>query len=181
MMKRRTLLGTAAALAVSGCTSVPIATMWRMRNFSVDDFFAIDPNDLRAAVRTDARASFTSVDIVFKVMPKGGEPTQHLIRLQQDVAADARLEPAPADRRWYVFALGPQGAKVFEAVRKEVAAVRKISGSSVSIGISAQESNVPPDIAKALPLRVDLLLEPKQGWFTMISETRVNTTQPNKA
>ena len=155
--------------------------MWKLRSFSVEEFFALNPNDLRAAVRTDARAGFSAVDINITVAPKGGEASSHVIRLQQAVATDARLEPAPADRRWYVFALGPEGVKVFDAVRKDVAAVRKIPGGSLRLGIGAQEANVPPDIAKALPLRVDMLLDPKEGWFTMVSETRVDTTQPRKA
>lgn len=180
-MNRRDLLGTLPAFALAGCTSVPLATMWKLRSFSVDEFFAMNPDDLRAAVRTDARASFNAVDINITVTPKGGEASNHAIRLQQAVTADPRLEPAPADRRWYVFALGPQGVKVFDAVRRDVTAVRKIPGSSLRLGICAQEASVPPEIAKALPMRVDLLLDPKEGWFTMISETRVDTTQPRKA
>ena len=179
-MRRRTLLGAVAALGVSGCTSVPLATMWKLRSFSADDFFALDPNLLRAAVRTDARAGFNAVDINISVVPKGGEASNHAIRLQQAVAADAGLEPAPAGRRWYVFALGSEGVKVFDAVRAQVAIIRKVPGSSLRIGVSAQESSVPPDIAKALPMRLDLLMNPKDGWFTMVSERRIDTTQPAK-
>ena len=180
-MNRRDLLGTLPAFALAGCTSVPLATMWKLRSFSIDEFFALNPNDMRGAVRTDSRASFNAVDIDFLVTPKGGEPRKHAIRMQQSVGADARLEPAAADRRWHVFALGREGVKVFDAVRRDVLAARSIPGSSVRIAIGAQEAHVPPEIAKALPLRVDLLLDPKQGWFTMLSETRIDTTQPRKA
>jgi len=67
--------------------------------------------------------------------------------------------------------------KVFDAVRRDIAVVRKLPGSSLILGVSAHESSVPPDIAKALPMRLDMLLDPGQGWFTMVSETRVDTTQ----
>lgn len=30
-------------------------------------------------------------------------------------------------------------------------------------------------------MRLDLMLDPKEGWFTMVSEMRVDTTQPQKA
>lgn len=180
-MRRRVLLGAVPMFAVAGCTSVPLATIWKMRSFTVDDFFALNPDDLRAAVRTDARASYGAVDINITVAPKGGEASHHAIRLQQAVASDARLEPPPANRHWYVFALGPEGVKVFDAVRRQVAVVRRIPGSSLRLGIGAQEANVPPDIAKALPMRLDLMLDPKEGWFTMVSEMRVDTTQPRKA
>lgn len=179
-MHRRAVLAAMPMLAVTACTSIPLSTMWKLRSFSIDDFFALDPAQLRAAVRTDARASYDAVDINIAVAPKGGETTKHMIRLQQPAGGDTRLEPAPPGRRWYVFALGTEGVKVFDAVRNEVAAVRKIPGSSLTIGVSAREATVPPDIAKALPMRLDLLLDPKEGWFTMFSETRIDTTQPRK-
>jgi hypothetical protein len=180
-MRRRSLLLALPALAATACTSVPLSTIWKLRSFSVDDFFALNPNELRAAVRTDARASFSAVDIEIAAKPKDGVPSSHRIRLQQAIAADARLEPAPADRRWFVFALGSDGVKVFDSVRRDVAALRKNPGSSLTLGISARESVVPPDIAQALPMRLDLLLDPKQGWFTMLSETRLDTTRATRA
>lgn len=180
-MPRRRLLLALAAVAASGCTSVPLATMWRLRSFSIDEFFALNPRELRAAVRTDARATFSAVDIEFKIEPKGGPASTQRIRLQQAVAADARLERPPANRRWFVFALGDEGVAVFQAVRREVDVSRKVPGGSISIGVSAREAVVPPDLAPALPLRLDLLLDPKDGWFTMISETRLDTTQTRKA
>jgi hypothetical protein len=180
-MQRRALVLALPALAATACTSVPLSTMWRLRSFSADDFFALNPNDLRAAVRTDARASFSAVDIEITAKPKDAEPNSHRIRLQQAVATDTRLEPAPPNRRWFVFALGAEGVKVFESVRRDVAALRKVPGSSLTLGIGARESVVPPDIAKALPMRLDLLLDPAQGWFTMVSETRLDTTRATKA
>lgn len=174
------MLSAAAALLATGCTSVPLSTMWRLRSFSVDDFFALDPRELRAAVRTDARATFSAVDIEFTIEPKSGPASTQRIRLQQAVAADARLEKPPANRRWFVFALGDDGVAVFQAVRREIDVARKVPGSGITIGISAREAVVPPDLAPALPLRLDLLLDPKDGWFTMFSETQLDTTRPRR-
>ena len=60
-MKRRALLGLAALAALTagaaGCTSVPVSTMWRLRNFGAEELFALDPTHLRAAARVDARAT----------------------------------------------------------------------------------------------------------------------------
>jgi hypothetical protein len=33
-----------------GCSSVPLSTMWRMRNFGIEDLQTIDPNDLRVQI-----------------------------------------------------------------------------------------------------------------------------------
>ena len=48
----------------------------------------------------------------------------------------------------------------------------------IEIGIGLRESEVRADLAGALPVRVDLLLVPGAGYFTMIRETAVDTAQP---
>ena len=35
---------------LAGCSSVPLSTMWRMKDFSVQDVAGIDPNELRAMI-----------------------------------------------------------------------------------------------------------------------------------
>ena len=183
-MKRRAAVATitavatsAALLGASACTSIPISTMWRFRSFKLDDFFALDPTALRAAVRTHERATYAGVDIELKTTLKDEAPVQNNIRLQSLVGGDARLEPAPAERRWQVFALGPEGVKLFEQTRQYIALARNKPGSSIAITVRARESVVPPELARALPMRLDLLLDPKEGWFTMFAETKVDTTK----
>ena len=64
-MKRRSLL--ALALLAGGCTSVPVATMWRLRSFNAEQLFALDPAHLRAAARVDSRATMKNVTISLDV------------------------------------------------------------------------------------------------------------------
>lgn len=40
----------ATLMMVVGCSSVPVSTMWRMRNFGIEDLQKIDPNDLRVQI-----------------------------------------------------------------------------------------------------------------------------------
>ena len=47
---KRTVIFLAAGLFFSGCTAVPLRTMWRMRNFSAQNVVSIDPNELRAKI-----------------------------------------------------------------------------------------------------------------------------------
>ena len=69
-MKRRALLALAALVA--GCTSVPLSTMWRLRNFGPDQLLALEPTELRAAARVDRRAVMKNTTIVLEIRPADG-------------------------------------------------------------------------------------------------------------
>ena len=176
-MKRRSLLGL--VVFVAGCTSVPVSTMWRLRSFGPDQLFALDPSHLRAAARVDARATMKNVTISLEVHPADGSARRaYEIPLEQPTT-DPRLERAPADRRWYAFALSPRGLAEYERIKREYAAVPKGSRGTVRIAAS-DDGSVPPDLKRAFPLRVDVLLDPAEGYFTLISETRLDLSQPHK-
>jgi hypothetical protein len=174
--RRRRLMLLAPALLASGCLSIPVSTMWKMRGFGVDEFFALDPALLRGAVRTDALARYEAVVIDIDVKLQGQAPVRHALELRSLQAGDARLDPAPSGRRWYVFALGAPGEAVFRDLRQHLAAIKRDGSNEIRIGIGAREAEVPPDLARALPLRLDLLLDPREGYFTLFKETTVDTT-----
>lgn len=44
------LLILVTAIVVVGCSSIPLSTMWRMRDFGIEDLHKIDPNDLRVQI-----------------------------------------------------------------------------------------------------------------------------------
>jgi hypothetical protein len=180
-VRRRRLLAAALAaapalVALAGCTSVPVSTMWRLRSFGADELLALDPNALRAAVQSDPRVRFARVDINIVAQAKSGAEDRYKIRLDSQQQVDARLERPAADRRWTVFALDAAGIKAFNELRQTIARLRG-QGGSLSLGVSAQESELPPELATRLPLRLDLLLDPKDGWFTLFRETEIDTTR----
>jgi hypothetical protein len=173
---RRRLMLLAPALLASGCLSIPVSTMWKLRGFGVDEFFALDPAQLRGAVRTDTRARYEAVVIDIDIKLQGQPPARHALELRSLQAGDARLEPAPPGRRWYVFALGPQGEAVFHDLRRRLATIKRDGSNEIRIGIGARSAEVPPDLARALPMRLDLLLDPREGYVTLFKETIVDTT-----
>lgn len=176
-MKRRALFAFAALLA--GCASVPLSTVWRLRSFGAEQLFALDPTQLRAAARVDARASMKNVTIGLEVKPADGSPSRtYLIPLEQPVH-DPRLERAPADRRWFAFALSPKGLTEYQRIKREYASIPKGSHGTVKIAAS-DDGAVPAELKRAFPLRVDVLLDPAEGYFTLISETRLDLSQAQK-
>jgi hypothetical protein len=166
----------ASLLLLAGCLSMPVSTLWKLRSFGIDEFLALDPADVRAAVRTDARANFAEVILNVTTEWQGGGRQHYQIRLRPDPRGDARLEPAPTGRRWLVFALDPAGAAAMRELQRSLAADRQRRGQ-IAIGIEPREATVPDEIARALPVRVDLLLDRRDGYFTMIRETAVDTSQ----
>jgi hypothetical protein len=177
-VKRRAVL--AAAALAAGCTSVPLTTMWRLRSFGVEQLFALDPTQLRAAARVDSRARMRNVTIGVDVEPADrSTPRSYVIPLDQP-AADPRLEPAPPGRRWYAFALSAQGLGEYTRIKQNYASVPKGSRGKVTIA-AADDGSVPPDLMRAFPLRLDVLLDPAEGYFTLISETTLDLTQSRKS
>lgn len=157
-MKRRTLL--VAAAGVAACTAVPKVEA-PARAFTAADLFSVEPALLRAAVQTDPRAVVQAVDLDLRV---GAE--RFVIRLQQPAAVDARL-PAPSPpRRWQVFALAPAEYATLVTVRQLLQERLAAPGSRLELTVVAQPAMVPSELLAALPLRIDLLVDNREGWFT---------------
>lgn len=173
-MRRRSLLALAALGA--GCSSVPLSTMWRLRDFNADQLLALDPTELRAAARVDTRAAMKNVTITLEVEPADGSARRvYLIPLEQPVS-DPRLERAPKDRRWFAFGLSKQGLVEYQRIKREYGSIPKGSRGAVKIA-AADDGTIPPELMRAFPLRVDILLDPAEGYFTLISETKLDLSK----
>jgi hypothetical protein len=167
-----------AALLLGACTSVPVSTMWKMARFDRAELLAIDPAQLRAAALVDTRATMKDVTITAKLTPAGGAPTEYAIALTAPVERDARLPGAPAGRRWEIFGLTPAGQRDFLRLRES--ALQAPKGSELAISVSAREGTVPPDLAKGFPLRLDLLLDAQEGWFTVLKDSKIDLSRANQ-
>jgi hypothetical protein len=174
---RRGLLAAAGALSLAGCMSIPVSTLWRLRSFDIDDLLALNPADLRAAVLSDPRVRFAYVDLNITLQLKAQAEERTVIRLDALQKGDARLERAADNRRWTIFALDAAGIAAFDRLRQGLARARGQSGGSLTLGVSTKEAEVPPDLATRLPLRLDLLLDSKEGWFTLLRETTFDSTK----
>lgn len=179
-MNRRTLLALAALLAA--CASGPQrppADATPARAFAPSDFYALDPAQLRAAILTDPRATFQSVELRITAHA-GGPPARYVIRLQQPLAVDPRLPAAPAGRVWQVFSLGADDAATLVTVRQLLLSQPRGADAAIAVEVTARPALVPADLMAALPLRIDMLTEGRAGWFTAVGPTTLDT-RPNPA
>lgn len=78
-------------------------------------------------------------------------------------------------RHWDVFALTPEGQRDFLRMRE--AAMQLPSGSALTLALSAREGAVPPELASRFPLRLDLILDAQDGWFTVLKDSELDLTQ----
>jgi hypothetical protein len=173
-MRRRAFVGAAAAMALAGaaCTSVPVSTMWKLARFDASDLLAIDPAELRAAVLIDTRATMRQVTMAVALTPKDGAANTFEIPIAEPTARNAPLPPPPAGRRWEVFALNAAGQREFSRMRET--ALKMPRGSSMSLGLSAREGDVPPELMRKFPLRIEMMFDSKDGWFTLLKDTTLD-------
>jgi hypothetical protein len=164
-----------ALLALAGCMSVPVSTLWKLSRFDRASLLAIDPKELRAAALIDQRATMKDVTMKVTLTPKEGKPVEHRVLLTEPVSRDPRLPAPPAGRRWEIFALTPDGQRDFMRVRE--AAMNLPQGSSLTVALAAREGNVPPELMRGFPLRLDLLFDAKDGWFTVLKDTELDLTR----
>ncbi len=174
-MRRRSVALALVTLLAAACTSIPVSTMWKLARFDRSALLAIDPAQLRAAALVDQRASMKDVTMKVTLTPKDGKPSDYSIPLTAPVSRDPRLPSAPPGRRWDIFALTPEGQRDFLRMRE--AAVQMPSGSALTLALSAREGTVPPELAPRFPLRLDLILDAQDGWFTVLKDSELDLTQ----
>jgi hypothetical protein len=109
------------------------------------------------------------------VKPADGSALRvYQLPLEQPVN-DPRLEPPPANRRWFAFALSEKGLAEYRRIKRDFASIK---GSHGTVKISADDDGtIPSELKRAFPLRIDVLLDPQEGYFTLISETKLDLSQ----
>jgi hypothetical protein len=156
--RRLLLLGAAGWLA--GCATAPEQ---KKRWLTGADLFAVDPAVLRGAVLTDARVTVQAVVIDLR-SPALDE--RFVIRLQRAAAVDRRLLPAPDGLAWQVLALSAEEARTLVTVRQMLAS-RLAGPEGLEVTVSARPALVPAALIAALPVRIEMLVDNDEGWFTL--------------
>lgn len=157
---RRRLFLVAAAGWLAGCATAPEE---KRRRLTGADLFAVDPAALRAAVLTDARVMIQAVVIDLR-SPALDE--RFVLRLQQPATIDRRLPEAPDGLAWRILALSAEERRTLLTVRQMLAS-RLPGPEGLEVTVSAQPALVPAELIAALPVRIDLLVDNREGWFTL--------------
>lgn len=155
--------------------------MWKLRDFSVELFFAQDPTQLRIAIEVDKTMKRGPNEPMVALRIKGSstKPIRYAFALDPvDASAPSELtldQPAAA-RRWYVFGMSPAGVDAFRKAQRELKA-RKQEDADIGLNITMKKVLDPAIDGAPFPFRIDLALDRVDGYFTLIKET---TVEPSK-
>lgn len=167
----------ASLLLLGACASVPLSTMWRMRDFGAADIAAIDPEALRLATHLQpaglqvdaARATLT-----LELMPRaGGDVERHVLQLRDASVGPDGLVPA-GEADWQIFRLTPESAAALRAAatRFGPAMEQDYSGASFKVNFAFVDG-APLAGVDALRATVRLVLAADQSPFTLLDGARI--------
>jgi hypothetical protein len=123
-MRTLRLLVAATIGLMTGCAAILLTAMWKMRDMTMEHFFAMDPKNPRAAVRVDARDEAKDPPrLRLDMKPEGAtRPLCYAFALapvDPHAPGEPKLEPAPANRRWFAYRRSGAGLDAFERARRE--------------------------------------------------------------
>ena len=176
-MIRRTLLLTLAAALLTGCASVPLGTMWKMRNFSPRDFVGLDPAGLRAAVSVPdewrLQPAGHVLDLDMKI--EGGTGMQARVPLEAELTLrDSQDFEAIDGAHWHLLKVAPEGIDEMRRFQAFVAGIPEGSHGSFALSVTPQLDPTPEATAKLRAggkigkISIALRLGPGQEWVLLI-------------
>ena len=163
------------ALFLTGCASVPLGTIWKMRNF---DPLSAEPSLIRFAVVTDKRVMLsdgsTSMNLSYQSsLPEHTFSHTAVASIKNNAPIDSIAQELEPNQKITLFYLDKKDA---DALRLAQSKLRNIKAQNVegegSLSISVTQGCVPSELLESEEMLVTVfaLFDPKQGYVKMISE-----------
>jgi len=183
---KRTVILLVVVLIFGGCSAVPLRTMWRMRNFSVQNVTSIDPNELRARIIlpvdmllkpdgcnivigfTDDKGHSDSYKFPLEIIERE-EITQGLFRKTSVMMSTLRLSPQAVND----FVRFQKGLQTKE---------RKHGKASVHVSFDFDRSEPLKEGESPKPFELSILLKLKanEDYLTLIDKAKITKFEKNK-
>ena len=176
---RRTVILLLAGLIVGGCSAVPLRTMWRMRNFSVQNVTSIDPNELRARIilPVDMLLKSDSSRLIIELTDDKGQGDSYKFPLEI-------IEREEITQGWFrkkrvaqsILRLSRQAVSDFVRFQKELQTKERKHGRAgvhVSSAFDRSEPFKEGETPKPFELSVLLKLKAEEDYFTLIDKAKV--------
>lgn len=162
---------------LAGCASIPLGTLWKMRNFDAADLAKVQPQQVRLAGRVDPAPQVvdpTRSKLVLKLTPKAkGEPErEYVFGLHISRDYDPKLIPeSDPHHRWRVFELDDAGLAAWSRLQPELADARQ-HYRAFSFLCRFKTDGALPAGTEALTISARLELDPEQGPMTLLDRKR---------
>lgn len=164
-------------LALAACASVPISTMWRMRNFGPEQLAALDPDNLRVATTLEPahlRVDPAKARLVLTLVPRaGGADEVYTLQLREAAVANDDLVPDDG-AQWQMFRLAADSADTLRAALPRITRDMQADYASASFKVNfgfAGERQL--DGLDAVHASVRLALAADQSAFTLVDGARI--------
>ena len=178
MFYRKVVLAVILALLVAGCASVPLSTMWKLRNV---DPIATDVSRIRVGVRAPSYLRVVAENVRFEVGTVNKKTGSHVSKRLPLVVVDDVTENA-ALRKYRkpgfylrVFRLSRAGAQSLRVYRRQFRELKKEFGDDVSgqLSISASGCEQPGEKNRPLPVTTFFRSAETGGFVVLTSETDI--------
>ncbi|WP_251359300.1 hypothetical protein [Kangiella sp. TOML190] len=158
-------------LLIQGCSSIPLSTMWKMRNFDENSFTQIEPRYIRMKVRTDKPMDVDNDSIKLKFGFEGKTEKQEEILGLELIATDKKnishFFSDDTQEYSYTFRLKPESIMAMQKVQRSPLVHKKKREGKASFSASWNFGEKTPT---QYTISIDLQLDPTNGYFTLIDE-----------
>ena len=183
---KRTIILLVAGLIVGGCSAVPLRTLWRLRNFSIHDVAAIDPNELRTRIilPVDMLLKPDASHIVVELADDKGRADSYkfpLETIEQEEITQGLLRKKSVTMS--TLRLSPRAVSDFVRFQEELQTrERKHGRASVRVASAFDRSEPVKDDETPKPFELSILLKLRadEDYFTLIDKAKVTRFKKDK-
>lgn len=162
---------TAASFLLQACSSVPVSSMIKMASFDEQDFNEIDPHYIRVKLRTDKPVDVDNDSITLKFAFKSAETNfEEPLTLRVIDKSQKTIERwigSNAQEYTATFALDQASVVTFNKIKQLPVMSQRRSEADVDFSATVDFGD---NIPEQFIMSVDLLLDPLQGFITLIDE-----------
>lgn len=169
-----------AILSLVGCASIPLGTMWRMMNFTPQDFVALDPAELGVAIKLPDALALDDELVTFDVELYRGEGKDATLLLRESAQLESvekgrrtitPLPPADPGRHWHVLRLPAGSHSAFRNFQNEFDRLWQQEDNSGSFRINVNPKFVNQDsLTGAHEITIALRFMQTDGWFDLVRD-----------
>lgn len=171
----RCALVVVLASLVTACASVPMGTMWKMRNVGPEQLARLDPAQIRVATRIEPDglriAAGKTVLQLTLTLRGSGEVTQHALTVEEIQSFTSSLTGGDLGG-WQAFRLDAAGLAAYERL-KPVMALGRDQFEKAAFALNfGSEGELPADV-DAIVVSARLQLADDQDAVTLIDRARI--------
>lgn len=156
---------TCGLALVGGCVSVPLSTLWKMRNFGPQDLLQLDPAALRVAATTAEGVQPDPAKTTLRIGLVEKDGSKRTLNLALEEAGHEA--PPDATLPWTVLRTDAASSRVLLELRDSLRAHPEAMPKNASIDVDVFMKERPAAEVKTLHLHVSLRLGADQAWMPL--------------